>query len=134
MPKPELELVGRAFPLACPFRSSDETVDAYFRRAPATPQSFMDTVRMSNRPLLAGEAGRAADNEGVVGKNIAFVPAGGREGVFGRFSGVARRKTGSRAVGLSSYSGILVSRRDGRLFLCKRCTPRGGEPGGKKSA
>ena len=94
----------------------------------------MNTVRVSNGPLIDGEAGGAADNEGVVGKDIAFVPAGGGEGVFGRFSGVARRKTGSRAVGLSSYSGILVSRRDGRLFLCKRCTPRGGEPGGKKSA
>ena len=98
----------------------------------SSPQSFMNTVRVSNGPLIDGEAGRAADNEGVVDKNIAFVPAGGGEGVFGRFSGVARQKTGSRAVGLSSYSRILASRRGGRLFLCKRRTPRGGELGGKK--
>ena len=110
MPEPEPELGGRAFPLACPFRSSDETVDAHFYRTPATPQSFMGTVRVSNRPLLDGEAGRAADNEGVVGRNIAFVPAGGGEGVFGRFSGVARWKTGSRAAGLSVCSRIPSSR------------------------
>ena len=76
----------------------------------SSPQSFMNTVHMSNGPLINGEAGRAADNEGVVGKNIAFVPAGGREGVFGRFSGVARWKTGSRAAGLSVCSRIPLSR------------------------
>ena len=52
----------------------------------------MDTMRVSNRLLLDGEAGGVADDEGVVGESTAFVLADGREGVFGRFSGIARRK------------------------------------------
>ena len=56
----------------------------------------MDTMRVSNRLLLDGEAGGVADDEGVVGESIAFVPAGGGEGVFGRFSGIARRNIARR--------------------------------------
>ena len=63
MLEPEPELVGRAFPLACWFRFSDETVDARFRGTPAMPRCFMDTMRMSNGLWLNGDAGRAADDD-----------------------------------------------------------------------